>query len=201
MCEANEPPSYAGFWRRLAAALIDAVVLATAGFIMTFVSWRINPGMISLISGDCDTPARYIFEVCAGISAMCFGVESITVLSPLFFVGFERWVMLDANPQVNPLQAWVFVLAFPTVNWLYHALLESSTKQATVGKMLLKIRVTDLRGGRITFWRATGRHFSKVLSILPFCIGYLVVGWTKKKQGLHDKLSNCLLVRNLRDSK
>src|SRR5580692_11271903 len=47
------------------------------------------------------------------------------------------------------------------IPWLYEALMTSSEKQATVGKMLLGIAVTDLNGNRISFGRATGRHFAK----------------------------------------
>ena len=81
------------------------------------------------------------------------------------------------------------------ITWLYFALMESSAKQATVGKMALGIMVTDLEGRRIGFGRATGRHFAKILSGLILGIGFLMVAFTERKQGLHDILAGALVVR------
>lgn len=84
------------------------------------------------------------------------------------------------------------------VPWLYFALLESSTKQATVGKGLVGIVVTDLSGNRISFGRATVRHFARITLFLTLMIGFLMAAYTKKKQALHDLLSSCLVVEKNR---
>jgi uncharacterized RDD family membrane protein YckC len=81
------------------------------------------------------------------------------------------------------------------VAWLYYALMESSAKQATVGKMAIGVRVTDENGARISFARATGRHFGKYLSMLCLGIGFIMVGLTKRKQGLHDLMAKTFVVR------
>jgi uncharacterized RDD family membrane protein YckC len=78
--------------------------------------------------------------------------------------------------------------------WLYFAIMESSAKGATLGKMLLHLRVTDMKGDRISFARATGRFFAKALGILTFYIGFLMAFFTAKKQALHDLISGCLVV-------
>ena len=80
------------------------------------------------------------------------------------------------------------------VGWLYFALQESSAQQATLGKRALGIKVTDGNGMRIGFGRATGRFFGKLLSGLIFAIGFMLAGWTEKKQALHDMLANTLVV-------
>jgi uncharacterized RDD family membrane protein YckC len=80
--------------------------------------------------------------------------------------------------------------------WLYEAFMESSSYQATLGKMVCGMKVTDLSGNRISFERATGRHFAKYLSGLILCIGYIMVGFTERKQGLHDLLAGTLVLRN-----
>lgn len=80
--------------------------------------------------------------------------------------------------------------------WLYFSLMESSVKQATVGKMILGIKVTSMDGGRISFLRATGRTFAKILSVIPLGIGFLMVAFTKRKQGLHDKIAKTLVVKH-----
>lgn len=64
------------------------------------------------------------------------------------------------------------------IGWLYYALSESSPKQATLGKQAMKITVTDIDGNRISFARATGRYFSKIISTITLLIGYLMAAFT-----------------------
>ena len=70
--------------------------------------------------------------------------------------------------------------------WLYEAIMTSSKHQATVGKLCLGLIVVDEQERRLTFGRATGRHFAKYLSSFLLGIGYLMVAFTKHKSGLHD---------------
>jgi uncharacterized RDD family membrane protein YckC len=81
------------------------------------------------------------------------------------------------------------------VAWLYEALMESSSYQATLGKMMFGMKVTDLYGNRIDFARATGRHFAKIICVLTVFIGFIMVGFTKRKQGLHDIIAGTLVRR------
>jgi uncharacterized RDD family membrane protein YckC len=80
-------------------------------------------------------------------------------------------------------------------NWIYEAAMESSSKQATVGKMALALKVTDLEGRRISFARATGRHFAKIISGMILLIGYIMAGFTERKQALHDMIAGTLVQR------
>ena len=79
------------------------------------------------------------------------------------------------------------------INWLYYSIMESSSKQGTLGKMVLGIVVTDMSGNRISFGRATGRHFAKIISAIIFYIGFLMIAFTGKKQGLHDIIAETLV--------
>ena len=81
------------------------------------------------------------------------------------------------------------------LTWLYFAGLESSAWQATVGKRMTGLMVTDLSGGRLGFWRSTARYFAKILSTLPILIGYLLAAFTPQKQALHDLIASTLVVR------
>jgi uncharacterized RDD family membrane protein YckC len=81
-------------------------------------------------------------------------------------------------------------------SWLYEAFMESSSYQATLGKMIFGMKVTDLNGNRISFERATGRHFAKFLSAIILCIGYIMVGFSDRKQGLHDLLAGTLVTKS-----
>lgn len=89
----------------------------------------------------------------------------------------------------------VFFLVYLAVQWLYFALLESSAKQGTLGKMALGIRVTDLDGNRISFGRATGRYFAKFISAIILYIGFIMAAFTAKKQALHDIIASTLVIK------
>lgn len=79
--------------------------------------------------------------------------------------------------------------------WQYYAFQESSSYQATLGKRALGLKVTDMKGKRISYGRATGRYYASFISALILCIGYVMIAFTKKKQALHDKIAETLVVR------
>lgn len=81
------------------------------------------------------------------------------------------------------------------IQWLWFTIPESSKWQASLGKKLLGLKVTDENGNRIGFGRANGRYWSKILSGLLFGFGFLMVAFTQKKQGLHDKIAGTLVIR------
>lgn len=80
-------------------------------------------------------------------------------------------------------------IAFP-----YFTLMESSRRQGTIGKQVVKIKVTDLAGNRISFGRATGRYFLKMVSSFEFMLGYLI-SFSDQRQTWHDYISKTLVVR------
>jgi uncharacterized RDD family membrane protein YckC len=79
--------------------------------------------------------------------------------------------------------------------WLYYAFFESSSWQGTIGKKVVGLRVTDMNGNRTSFRRATGRYFGMILSGMICFIGWLMIAFTEKKQGLHDLLAGTLVVK------
>ena len=81
------------------------------------------------------------------------------------------------------------------MKWLYYALMESSKFGGTLGKMAVNIKVVDMEGNRITFGRATGRYFSRIITNMTLLIGYIIAGFTEKKQALHDLIASCLVVQ------
>ena len=86
------------------------------------------------------------------------------------------------------------ILAVFLLPWVYEAWLLSSDWQATVGKRALGMRVIDLQGRRITFARASGRHFAKYISAFLLGIGFIIVAFSSKKQALHDMLAETLVI-------
>jgi uncharacterized RDD family membrane protein YckC len=77
---------------------------------------------------------------------------------------------------------------------VYYTFFESSNWQATPGKRILRLYVTDLNGQRITLGRAFVRNIARQISGFLF-IGYVMAGLTEKKQALHDMIAGCLVVR------
>ena len=88
-----------------------------------------------------------------------------------------------------------FQFAFFAIQTLYFALMESSGKQATVGKMVLGLKVTDINGNKLDFVKALVRNVSKLISSFILCIGYIMAGFTEKKQALHDMIASTLVVK------
>ncbi|HZV88408.1 MAG TPA: RDD family protein [Candidatus Binatus sp.] len=84
------------------------------------------------------------------------------------------------------------------VSWLYYALSESSSWQATPGKKMLNLKVTDMTGEPISFARASGRFFARIIThMIPLAIGYILAGFTEKKQAIHDMIASCLVLRKV----
>ena len=77
---------------------------------------------------------------------------------------------------------------------LYFALMESSRNQATLGKMALGIKVTDLSGRRLAFGQALGRWAAAALSYLTLWIGFLMAAFTERKRALHDFIAGTQVV-------
>lgn len=145
--------SYAGFWLRLVAYVIDSLVLGI------FVGFAILMPLMERAGLSADNP----------------------------------WALFTSQSrQIAAINMLVTLAA-----WLYWALMESSPWQATLGKKALGLLVTDLQGRRITFARASGRYFGKLLSTIVLGMGYLMAGFTEKKQALHDILAGCLITRRI----
>ena len=140
------------------------------------------------------------------LAAIIDAIIVSVVLAPLkaiFGLGGLAIGGLDAHGFHGPMAipylifgSGIFVLLKLGGDWLYEAFMESSSYQATLGKMVLGMKVTDLYGNRISFARATGRHFAKILSLLTLCVGFIMVGLTARKQGLHDMIAETLVRRS-----
>lgn len=78
---------------------------------------------------------------------------------------------------------------------IYLIAMEGSRHQATLGKLALGLRVVDMEGRRLTYLHAAGRNVSKLLSVFTLFIGFMMAGWTNRKQALHDITAGCLVVR------
>jgi len=87
---------------------------------------------------------------------------------------------------------WILSL---TIQILYSTLMESSKLQATVGKLALGLKVTDLQGNKLDFVKALVRNLCKIISNFTLLIGYIMAGFTEKKQALHDMIASTLVLK------
>ena len=114
-------------------------------------------------------------------------------------IGLVILLVVSAEEIINQFGGLIDLL-WVIIFWLYVAGMESSSKQATLGKMALGLQVTDSEGNRTTFLRATGRNMAKSLSFMTLMIGYLMAAFTEKKQGLHDIVADCLVIKRKESS-
>jgi uncharacterized RDD family membrane protein YckC len=109
-----------------------------------------------------------------------------------FFMGFA-----GASDQMiqSDLPNWITFGLWLTFGWFYSSLLESSSAQATLGKMALRIQVVDASGGRISFARATLRYWTKaVFTSLTLGIAFLVAAFTERRQALYDIVASTIVI-------
>jgi uncharacterized RDD family membrane protein YckC len=138
---ATSSATYGGFWRRLAAYLIDSIIVFVV-ILMVEVFVR------AFVTGDGSSVGAEIFLQCASI----------------------------------------------VVAWIYFASQESSEDRATLGKQVMGLQVCDMQGRRLSFGRATERHFAKIISTAILLIGFLMIAFTQRRQGLHDKIASTVVL-------
>lgn len=154
--------TYAGFWLRLVAHLIDGFIIGVAALVLIVPLFFLMGGMALFSSLPREMGERPDPEQIGALLSVIFIFVGVAILG----------------------------------QWLYFAYLESGEKQGTWGKQMLGIYVTDLAGYRVSFARASGRFFAKfITNMIPLFIGYIMAGFTERKQALHDMIASCLVLR------
>lgn len=116
-----------------------------------------------------------------------FGIYTVIILTSYIFI----------EGKDERIQA--FLMPFPIifiVKLIYGIFAEASTSQATIGKRMLNIKVTDMEGTRVSLGRSLGRNFSKILSVVPVFFGYLYSFLNKKNQCWHDITAETLVIKD-----
>jgi uncharacterized RDD family membrane protein YckC len=143
--------SYAGFWIRFAAYVIDVIILLPINLLLTY-----------------------------------------SPLASIVWLGTGQ-----VTSQADGVEVQIFAIVLECIIWwIYESVLLSSAWQATLGMKACGLKITDESGKRISFGRATGRYFASFLSVCPTLgIGFLMIAWTSRKQGLHDLIARTIVVK------
>ena len=135
------------------------------------------------------------------LDSMILGAVTVPIV--LIFMGASIAAIAHLGPDPSPEQVFsilvpFFVIVIPLsicLQWLYDAFMTSGNMQATLGKRICGLKVTDMAGNRISFGRATGRHFVRAFISGILCIGFIMAAFTDRKQGLHDMIAGTLVMK------
>ena len=156
-----------------------------------------DPVAMSLAETNTEDYAGFWLRVWAGVIDVVLEVSAALLLTLAVdfllrrfgdAIGVTRWTSAFASGMA-------FILLLSVGAWLYCAFAESSSWRATVGKRFLGLQVVTLEGKQLSFGQATVRHFMKFLSLFGLMIGFMMAGWTKRRQALHDMPGDCLVIR------
>lgn len=150
---------YGGFWIRVAAYLLDQLLLTVAT--LPFFLALVLPSMLRMIR------AAQASQQQPGLELVFISLGAISLFAAIAFCG----------------------------SWLYEALLTSSSWQGTVGKRILRLKVTDDFGNKLSFGRSTARFFAKILSGWVMYVGFIMVAFMERKRGLHDIICSTQVLR------
>lgn len=152
-----------------------------AGFWLRFVAYIIDTVIIYALQS-------FIFLPIFGLLGISFASRAEQ------FENMSEAEAIGAIGAMAAVSSAAFLLS-AVIAILYWTIMESSKYQATVGKLALGLKVTDMDGKSLDFVKALVRNLCKILSGMIMCVGYIMAGFTEKKQGLHDIIANTLVVK------
>ena len=210
---------YGGFWRRLVALVIDYLIVSASLFAVFATAAALVPTVADLIDlssfhwltvertleerpaktvqagGETKTETEKIVQsTVAGRWVYVHRViETVTEKNSGTPATSTESIRLDPTTHLE--MSGVSVWSYFWIPWLIYAvLMESSALQATLGKMAIGLKVTTAEGGKPSYPRSLTRNLLKVVSVLTLMIGFMLAGWTRRKQALHDMMAKCLVV-------
>jgi len=115
-------------------------------------------------------------------------IDGIIIVLPLDALNYMLFGTVDLEENM------VMYFIYAIIGTLYFIILPTTNLQATLGKRVMRMKIVDINGNKITLGRSIGRYFAQALSHLIFFIGYLMIGFMKNKTGLHDLLAKTYVV-------
>ena len=99
--------------------------------------------------------------------------------------GFSFYNIIESVLGLFGIAIWIIYFPFAEAQW-----------GATIGKKIVGIKVLNANGNPVNFLRSAGRNLAKIVSSLVLMIGFIMIGFTEKKQGLHDMIASCVVVKS-----
>ena len=118
------------------------------------------------------------------------------LLGVFIIIAFIVVILFIQDKETRMIASFTILGIIPFAKIIYHIIMESSAKQATYGKQMLKIKVVDMQGNRISTGKASSRNLCKIFSVATFFIGYLFAFFNKKQQCLHDMMAGTLIIKD-----
>lgn len=160
-----------------------------------------SPGEESAVTQPATLPKKtklagfWFRTLAAVIDVLLCQVATLFITMPFgFILGFSLAITSN-HSHIRSMATLMGVVLGILIQWLWFTIPESSQWQASLGKKIVGLKVTDENGERIGFAKANGRYWSKILSSLILFVGFLMIAFTEKKQGLHDKIAGTLVIR------
>lgn len=125
-------------------------------------------------------------------SIILFGVTLLAVRL-LYGKGYLEWAMGAAQGLTRDQIFFNYVL--PVIYYVGFWILKS----ATIGKMLVKVKIVDAKTGKpASPLQCIVRYLGYIVSALPLGLGFIWIAFDKRKQGWHDKIARTLVVGTAR---
>lgn len=213
---------YAGFWRRLFALVIDWILVSSLVLTLFLALAAAIPGLSNIVALKAPfglfTTERTLESTTTEtkdpdgvrVSVTESIVERTVVGEWTYFYRVTKTQKSGSEPTRTPSIKWQqidpatrqdikttdldnIIMIVLLVYWI---LMEASPLQASFGKLALGLVVVDQRGRRLSIPRAAGRNLLKFVSMITLFIGFMLAGWTRRKQALHDMITGCFIVVN-----
>jgi uncharacterized RDD family membrane protein YckC len=128
-----------------------------------------------------------------GKRLMAFLIDCAILIAPVYFANyiFLRVINSSASDFSKMLTLDFLIWGF------YYAFTESSSKQATFGKQICKLKVITYKNGTLTFIQGFWHFAFQFISILPLGFGIWSIIYDKKKQAWHDMMVGCYVIENI----
>ena len=195
--------NHAGFWIRFIAYLIDSFIVSLIVFPIALVLAIALPQQIELsVPLDILTTTTVVEQRIDNGKTTTIIKKDVLGLKEYYFKKVSETVgetkqsnttMIDHQSKLPISMMTSSDLGFYFF-FIYMILLEGSVLQASLGKKILKLKVVSEAGEKIAYSQAIARNLLKILSGIILFIGFMMVGWTIKKQALHDKISKTLVI-------
>ena len=184
--------AYCGFWRRFGATVIDLILMAVVAIISVSIvlkvqnyPWAVIPAYIILFIDNLGFALTYLEGLMISL------LEGFCSLG-YFLQQANMPLEGDPHPTFGHLLAG-YVVIFGIFSF-YNALMETTRLQGSLGKFLLSIKVVSMDNKPVGFWQALGRNAMKFFSIAIFFAGYIMIVFSKRRQGWHDRITGTVLV-------